>query len=98
MNSLYLAGLTRSSRAPNWTSDPIDDFGIISLVPSVGNQLAIKLFLRQRVIQFKLIDNDARAHIQGLIDHQDVVDNEIKAKCDLWLQDPPRSVNGVRAS
>ena len=98
MNSLYLAGPTKSSRALDWTSDPTDTFGIISLVPSVGNRLAIKLFLWQRVIQFKLIDNDARAHIQGLRDHQDVIDNEIKVKCDLCLQDPPRSVNGVRAS
>ncbi|KAL0011316.1 hypothetical protein SO802_006424 [Lithocarpus litseifolius] len=27
---------TRSSRAPDWTCDPIDDFGIINLAPSVG--------------------------------------------------------------
>ena len=29
MNSLYLASPTRSSRTPNWTSDPTDDLGII---------------------------------------------------------------------
>ena len=38
-----------------------------------------------------------KAHIQGLRDHQDVIVIEIKAKCDLWLQDPPGLVNGVRA-
>ena len=32
----YLVGPTRSSRAPDWTSDPTDNFGIISLAPSVG--------------------------------------------------------------
>ena len=36
INSLYLAGPTRSSKALDWMSDPIDDFGIISLAPSVG--------------------------------------------------------------
>ena len=29
INSLYLAGPTRSSKAPDWMSDLIDDFGII---------------------------------------------------------------------
>ena len=53
INSLYLAGPTRSSKAPDWMSDPIDDFGIISLVPSVG-RLAIKLFLQQKVTLFNL--------------------------------------------
>ena len=53
INSLYLAGPTRSSKAPDWMSDPTDDFGIISLAPSVG-RLAIKLFLQQRVTLFNL--------------------------------------------
>ena len=53
INSLYLAGPTRSSKALDWMSDPIDDFGIISLVLSVG-RLAIKLFLQQRVTLFNL--------------------------------------------
>ena len=29
INSLYLAGPTRSSKASDWMSDPTDDFGII---------------------------------------------------------------------
>ena len=53
INSLYLAGPTRSSKALDWMSDPIDDFGIISLAPSV-RRLAIKLFLQQRVTLFNL--------------------------------------------
>ena len=53
INSLYLAGPTRSSKAPDWMSDPTDNFGIISLAPSVG-RLAIKLFLKQRVTLFNL--------------------------------------------
>ena len=36
INSLYLAGLTRSSKAPNWMSDPTDDFGIINLYADVS--------------------------------------------------------------
>ena len=36
INSLYLAGPTRSSKALDWMSDPSDDFGIISLAPFVG--------------------------------------------------------------
>ena len=31
INSLYLAGPTRSSKASNWMSDPTDDFGIINI-------------------------------------------------------------------
>ena len=31
INSLYLTGPTRSSKAPNWMSDTTDDFGIISV-------------------------------------------------------------------
>ena len=42
INSLYLAGPTKSSKALDWMSDPTDDFGIISLAPSV-RRLAIKL-------------------------------------------------------
>ena len=53
INSLYLAGSTRSSKAPDWMSDLTDDFGIISLASSVG-RLAIKLFLQQRVTLFNL--------------------------------------------
>ena len=53
INSLYLAGPTRSSKASNWMSDPTDDFGIISLALSVG-KLAIKLFLQQKVTLFNL--------------------------------------------
>ena len=51
INSLYLAGPTRSSKATDWMSDPTDDFGIISLAPSVG-KLTIKLFLQQNVTLF----------------------------------------------
>ena len=97
INSLYLTGPTRSSRAPDWTSDPTDDFGIISLTLSVRNRLAIISSSYDKGSFSSNSDNDAKAHIQGLRDHQDVVDDEIKAKCDLWLQDPPGSVNGVRA-
>ena len=53
INSLYLAGPTRSSKTLDWMSDPTDDFGIISLAPSV-RRLAIKLFLQQRVTLFNL--------------------------------------------
>ena len=53
INFLYLAGPTRSSKVIDWMSDPTDDFGIISLAPSVG-KLAIKLFLQQKVTLFNL--------------------------------------------
>ena len=53
INSFYLAGPTRSSKALDWMSDPTDNFGIISLAPSVG-KLIIKLFLQQKVILFNL--------------------------------------------
>ena len=53
INFLYLVGPTRSSKALDWTSDPTDDFGIISLAPSVG-KLTIKLFLQQNVTLFNL--------------------------------------------
>ena len=53
INSLYLAGLTRLSKAPDWMSDPIDDFRIISLVSFVG-KLTIKLLLQQRDTLFHL--------------------------------------------
>ena len=53
INSLYLAGPTRSSKATDWMSDPTDDFGIISLAPSM-EKLTIKLFLQQKVTLFNL--------------------------------------------
>ena len=53
INFLYLAGPTRSSKVTDWMSDPTDDFGIISLAPSVG-KLTIKLFLQQKVTLFNL--------------------------------------------
>ena len=53
INSLYLAGPTRSSKATDWMSDPTDNFGIISLASSVG-KLTIKLFLQQNVTLFNL--------------------------------------------
>ena len=53
INSLYLAGPTRSSKASDWMSDPTDDFGIISLAPSM-EKLTIKLFLQQKVTLFNL--------------------------------------------
>ena len=37
INSLYLAGPTRSSKALDWTSAPTYDFGIINLASFVGN-------------------------------------------------------------
>ena len=54
INSLYLAGLTRSSKALDWTSDPTDDFDIIDLASFMGRRFAIKLFLQQRVTLFIL--------------------------------------------
>ena len=36
LSLLYLAGSIRSSNAPDSTTDPFDDFGIISLASSVG--------------------------------------------------------------
>ena len=53
INFLYLAVPTRSSKVTDWMSDPTDDFGIISLAPSVG-KLTIKLFLQQNVTLFNL--------------------------------------------
>ena len=53
INFLYLASPTRSSKITDWMSDPTDDFGIISLAPSVG-KLIIKLFLQQKVTLFNL--------------------------------------------
>ena len=53
INSLYLAGPIRLSKATDWMSDPTDDFGSISLAPYVG-KLTIKLFLQQKVTLFNL--------------------------------------------
>ena len=63
---ISLADLKSPSKALDRTSDSTDEFWFHQFGTIYGERLTIKLFLRQRVPQFKLIDNDARAHIQGL--------------------------------
>ena len=63
---ISLADLKSPSKALDRMSDSTDEFWFHQFGAICGERLAIKLFLQQRVTQFKLIDNDARAHIQGL--------------------------------